>query len=131
MKYKGIEILKIFPIVYLGDEFKNKSFKYNEEYFKEKTKNLNFKYKFSYECPIENIIFIGFDYEDNYNPIIKPGSVERIITTISELSKVFEMVKVNLYLDGYIEEIANCVDMNLDEFLQYLFVHIAKLNFKN
>ena len=41
------------------------------------------------------------------------------------------MVKVNLYLDGYIEEIANCVDMNLDEFLQYLFVHIAKLNFKN
>ena len=59
MKYKGIEILKIFPIVYLGDEFKNKSFKYNEEYFKEKTKNLNFKYKFSYECPIEK-------YYDNY-----------------------------------------------------------------
>lgn len=143
MKYEGIEILAINPVVYLGEEFKDKSFKYNEEYFKEKIKDLKFSYSFSYECPIEDVVVIGFDYEDNYNPFIKAGSIRRIITTVNELSNVLgENVKVQILLSDYFEETANCMQMNLEEmtncidmelteFMKYLYEEIEKLNLKN
>lgn len=143
MKYEGIEILAINPVVYLGEEFKDKSFKYNEEYFKEKIKDLKFSYSFSYECPIEDVVVIGFDYEDNYNPFIKAGSIRRIITTVNELSNVLgENVKVQILLSDYfegmtnckqmnLEEMSNCIDMELIEFMKYLYEEIEKLNLKN
>lgn len=132
MKYKGVEILAINPVVYLGEEFKNNNFKYNEEYFKEKIKGLKFTYSFSYECPIDDIVVIGFDYEDDFNPFIKNGSIRRrIITTVNELSKVFdENVKVQILLSDCFEETANlgqinieektnCIDIELTEFMKY------------
>lgn len=143
MKYKGIEVLAINPVVYLGEEFKDKSFKYNEEYFKEKIKDLKFSYSFSYECPIDDVVVIGFDYEDDLKPFIKNGSIKRIITTVNELSKVFgENVRVQILLKGYFEETANlgqmnpeemsnCTDIELAEFMKYLYEEIEKLNLRN
>ena len=143
MKYEGIEILAINPVVYLGEEFKDKSFKYNEEYFKEKIKDLKFTYSFSYECPIDDVVVIGFDYDDNYNPFIKNGSIRRIITTVNELSNVLgENVKVQILLSDYFEETANCMQMNLEEmtncidmelaeFMKFLYEEIEKLNLRN
>lgn len=142
MKHEGIEILAINPVVYLGEEFKNNNFKYNEEYFKEKIKDLKFSYSFSYECPIDDVVVIGFNYEDNYNPFIKAGSIRRIITTVNELSKVFgENIRVQILLKGYLEETVNlgqinieekinCTDMELTEFMKYLYEEIEKLNLK-
>lgn len=143
MKYEGIEILAINPVVYLGEEFKNNSFKYNEEYFKEKIKDLKFSYSFSYECPIDDVVVIGFNYEDNYNPFIKAGSIRRIITTVNELSNVLgENVRVQILLSDCFEETANlgqinieekinCIDIELTEFMKYLYEEIEKLNLKN
>lgn len=143
MKYRGVEILAINPVVYLGEEFKNNNFKYNEEYFKEKIKDLKFSYSFSYECPIDDVVVIGFNYNDNYNPFIKNSSIRRIITTVNELSNILgENVKVQILLKGYleetvnlgqinIEEMSNCIDMELTEFIKYLYEEIEKLNLKN
>lgn len=143
MKYKGVEVLAINPVVYLGEKFKNKNFKYNEEYFKEKIKDLKFTYGFSYECPIDDVVIIGFNYEDDPNPFIKNGSIRRIITTVNELSNILgENVKVQILLKGYleetvnlgqinIEEMSNCIDMELTEFIKYLYDEIEKLNLKN
>lgn len=143
MKYKGVEVLAINPVVYLGEKFKNKNFKYNEEYFKEKIKDLKFSYSFSYECPIDDVVVIGFNYNDNYNPFIKNGSIGRIITMVNELSKVFgENVRVQILLNDCFEETANlgqinieekinCIDIELTEFMKYLYEEIEKLNLKN
>lgn len=116
MKYRGVEVLAINPVVYLGEEFKNNNFKYNEKYFKEKIKDLKFTYGFSYECPIDDVVIIGFNYEDDFNPFIKNGSIRRIITTVNELSNVLgENVKVQILLNDYFEGMTNCKQMNLEE----------------
>ena len=67
----------------------------------------------------------------------------RIITTVNELSNVLgENVKVQILLNNCFEETAilgqinieekiNCRDMELTEFVKYLYEEIKKLNLKN
>ena len=68
---------------------------------------------------------------------------ERIITTVNELSNALgKNVKVQILLSDYfeetanymqmnIEEMSNCIDMELTEFVKYLYEEIKKLNLKN
>ena len=68
---------------------------------------------------------------------------ERIITTVNELSNALdENVKVQILLSEYfeetaileqinLEEMSNCIDMELTEFVKYLYEEIKKLNLKN
>ena len=67
----------------------------------------------------------------------------RIITTANELSNAFgENVKVQILLSEYfeetailgqinLEEMSNCIDMELTDFVKYLYEEIEKLNLKN
>lgn len=132
MKYKDIKILDINPVVYLGEDFKDMNFKYNQEYFKRKISDLKFPYGFSYECPIEDMISIGIDYEDDFEPIIKENTVEKIFAVINELLKVFSKnVKINFYLDGLIEGVGNSIDMDIIEFVNYLKEETTKFEQSN
>ena len=66
----------------------------------------------------------------------------RIITTVNELSNALdENVKVQILLSDYfeeteeleqinIEEMSNCIDMELTEFIKYLYEEIKKTKFK-
>ena len=121
MKYRDIKVLEINPVVYLGEDFKNKDYKFNEEYFKNQIKNLEFRYAFNYECPIEDMISVRIEYEDDFTPIIQEKTVEKILSVTNELLKVFgKGVKINLYLDDFIEKVGNSIDMEIDEFTKYL-----------
>lgn len=121
MKYKDIKILDINPVVYLGEDFKDKDFKYNQNCFKRKIKNSVFAYGFGYECPIEDMISISVDYKDDFEPIIQEKTLVKILSVTNELLKIFgENVKINLYLDKSIEGIGNSLDMDIKEFFDYL-----------
>lgn len=68
---------------------------------------------------------------------------KRIITTVNELLNAFgENVKVQILLSDCfeetanleqmnLEEMSNCIDMELTEFVKYLYEELEKLNLKN
>lgn len=68
---------------------------------------------------------------------------KRIITTVNELLNAFgENVKVQILLSDCfeetanleqmnLEEMSNCIDMELTEFMKYLYEELEKLNLKN
>lgn len=131
MKYKDIKILEINPIVYLGEEFKDNTFIENQNIFKDKIKDLQFTQDFSFECPIEDMISIHIDYEDKFEPMIKENTVDKIFGIVNELMKVIDDVKINIYLDGYIENEGNSIDLNIKEFVDYLTEEISKFESQN
>lgn len=132
MKYKEVKILEINPVVYLGDDFKVKDFRYNQNHFKSKIKETEFAYGFGYECPIGDMISMQVDYEDNFEPIIKQDTTEKIFAITNELIKIFgKNVKINLYLDKSIEGIGNSLDMEVKEFFEYLMEETKKFESKS
>lgn len=121
MKYKNIKVSYISPVVYLGEEFKNNDWRDNQKIFKEKIKELNFGVGFGCECPIEDLIVVQVDYEDDLEPLAKMDTIDKIFNVTNELLKVFEdSLKINLYLDGYIEAEGNSIDMTISEFVRWL-----------
>ena len=120
MYYKDSKILEINPVVYLGEKFKDNNFKENQEFFKNKIRNAKFQYDFSFECPIEDLIHVHVDYRDNFIPLAKKDTLNRVSEVFKELSTIFKDVKINLYLDDYIEGIGNSVDLDYEEFDEYL-----------
>ena len=118
MNYRGIKVLFISPVVYLGEEFKNNHWKDNEKLFKNRIKNLNFMFGIKWECPIEDLIMLSVDYEDDLDPIIKIDTLIKIFNTVNELLKVFDKdkVKMNLYLDN-----CDSIDMTVVEFIGWLY----------
>lgn len=117
MNYRGIKVIFISPVVYLGEEFKNKHWKDNEKTFKNRIKNLNFISGIRWECPIEDLIVLSVDYEDDLDPVIKIDTLIKIFNTINVLLKVFnkDEVKMNLYLDN-----CDSIDMTIIEFIEWL-----------
>lgn len=121
MNYKNIKVLEISPVVYLGEEFKNNDWKVNQRIFKDKIKDLEFKYGFGIECPIEDLICVQIDYKDTFEPLAKHDTIDKIFNVTNELLKVFgDKVKINLYLDDYIEGEGNSIDMTITEFAKWL-----------
>jgi len=132
MKYKEVKVLEINPVVYLGEDFKDKDFRYNQNCFKRKIENSKFAYGFGYECPIEDMISISVYYEDYFEPIIKEDTLEKILSVTNELLKTFEEnVKINLHLDKSIEGIGNSLDMDIKEFFDYLMEETKKFESKS
>lgn len=121
MKYKNIKVLEINPVVYLGEKFKNNDWRENQKIFKEKIKDLDFQVGFGIECPIEDLICVQVDYTDTLEPLAKMDTIDKIFSVTNELLKVFaHSVKVNIYLDGYIEDGSNSIDMTITEFVKWL-----------
>lgn len=117
MNYRGIKVLFISPVVYLGEEFKNNHWKDNEKIFKNRIKNLNFISGIRWECPIEDLIVLSVDYEDDLiDTLIK------IFNTINELLKVFnkDKVKINLYLENLYLDNGDSIDMTIVEFIEWV-----------
>lgn len=126
MKYKNIKVKEIIPVVYLGDEFVNNDWRENQRIFKEKIKDLNFKAGFGFECPIDDLIVVQIDYNDDFEPLAKESTIDDIFSVTNELLKVFkESVKINLYLDDFLEE-GNSIDLTIAEFIIWLTEELAK-----
>lgn len=117
MNYRGIKVLFISPVVYLGEEFKNNHWKDNEKIFKNRIKNLNFISGIRWECPIEDLIVLSVDYEDDLIDILI-----KIFNTINELLKVFnkDEVKINLYLENLYLDNGDSIDMTIVEFIEWV-----------
>lgn len=127
MRYENIKVLEINPVVYLGEEFKNNDWRDNQKLFKERIKDLDFNVSFGIECPIEDLIYVQVDYEDNFEPLAKMDTIDKIFSVTNELLKVFESnVKVNLYLDSYMKNGDNSVDMTITEFVRWLYEEVEK-----
>ena len=127
MKYKNIKVLEINPVVYLGEEFKNNDWRDNQKLFKERIKDLDFNVSFEIECPLEDLIYVQVDYEDDFEPLIKMNTIDKIFRVTNELLKVFENnVKVNLYLDSYMKNGDISVDMTITEFVRWLYEEVEK-----
>ena len=109
MLYKGIEVEEICPVVYIKDKA-TKDWKENERYVLNKMVALGFS-EFGVENPIDDLVHVQFDNKD------WAVETELLGEIYKKLKTVFEEVKINLYLDGYIEEIGNTVDLTLEEFI--------------
>lgn len=121
MVYENLKVLEISLSVYLGDEYKNNDWKENQEIFQDKIKDLSFDYPFSFECPIEDLICVQLDYKDSLEPLAKAQTIDNVYSVYGELMKVFgEDVKINIYLDGYLKDGSNSVDMSYQEFFGWL-----------
>lgn len=126
MDYKNVKVLEITPVVYLGEEFKDNNWRDNQSIFNQKIKGLNFKVGFGIECPIADLICVQVEYEDTLEPLVKEDTMDKIFSVINELLKVFKDVKINLYLDDFIEGGYNSVDLDIKEFTDYLFEELSK-----
>lgn len=110
MNYKNVKVKWITISVYLGDEFKEKHWKENEQYTKNKLIQAGLN-DFAVECPIEDLVCIELDKETK----------ERIIEVYTKSKGIFDKVFVNLYLEEFIEEndeTYNSVDISLEEYLK-------------
>lgn len=131
VKYENIKVLEINPVVYLGEEFTDNDWRYNQKIFKEKVRDLDFEVGFSIECPIEDLIYVQVDYDDDFEPLAKKETIDKIFSVSKELIKLFEdNVKINLYLDDYMEDGSNSVDMSIEEFTVWLKSELSKYESK-
>lgn len=120
MKYKGINIKEMNIVVFLGEDFIDKDWRENQDYFGEKIKDLNFKEGFNYECPIEDMVWVYLNYKDDFKPIAKESTIDLIFNCYNELMKVFKDIKVEFYLNGFLEDEGNSVMLDIKEFVDYL-----------
>ena len=133
MLYENVKVLDINPTIYLGEECKNNDWKINEQEVVRKLKRNSFDFKWNVECPIDDMVLIGIENDDKYEPIIKTETIDHIFTIINKALEVFnpEQVKIQLYLDGYIDEIGNCIDLNIKEFISWLEKETRRINKDN
>jgi hypothetical protein len=130
MKYKNVNVLEINPVIYLGEEFKNNYFKENQNIFKNKIKQLRFNHNFWYENPIDDMISMYVEYDDDFIPLAKESTIDRIFGVVNELLKVFTEVKINLHLVDFIEGEGNSIDLNIKDFTEYLLEELNKYESK-
>lgn len=119
MNYKNVKVLSIEPVIFLGKDFINNDYRDNEKYVLNKLEGLSFKSELGLECPAEDMVFIQLAHGDDYDPIIKYNTMELIMDTLDKLIKKFNNVKVNLYLNGYINGCGNSVDLSIKEFIEW------------
>ena len=109
MLYKKIEVLEINPVVHLKEKA-TKNWKENEKYVLNKMVKFDFN-NFGIENPVNDIVYIYF--KDKVWSI----ETEELCKIYEKLSKIFDEVKINLYLDDSLEGVGNSIDLTLDEFL--------------
>ena len=113
MTYKGESVEFIQLVSYLGEEYRNKTFKENQNYFKEKI-NEKISFSCSFECPIEDMIcinhkdVIGKRYTDEDKGVLLSG--------LEELKTIFPNSFINLHLYSFIEGEGNSIDITGEEF---------------
>ncbi|MBS6954251.1 MAG: hypothetical protein KH230_13615 [Enterocloster asparagiformis] len=106
-EFKGIEIESISISVYLGEKYIANDFKTNQKIFENEVKNKKISNSFAYECPFEDLVCVYPDDMDNLEIIA------------NELNEIFGgNVKINLYLNGFIDGKVNSIDIPL-EFLYF------------
>ena len=131
MRYKNIKVLSINPVVYLGEEYRHNHWAVNQKIFKEKIKDLHFDVSFGIECPIEDLIDVQINYEDTLEPLARKDTIDKIFKVTKELIIVFrDTVKINIYLDDYIENVGNSIDMTIEEFTDWLREELNDYNNK-
>lgn len=129
MIYNGVKILEINPIVCLGKQYIRNDYKYNQDIFKKQIKGLKFPIDFSYECLNEDRISVYISHDDDFEPIPKEETLNRILHICVELMKIFTDVKINFFLDGYIDQNYNTIDLEYVEFIDFISNEIkSKLN---
>lgn len=105
MLYKNIKVETISLVVYLKDKA-SENWKINERtVLKWLNKN---NIKAGVENPIDDLVFIQFEKLD----------INLLTEVYKKAEKDFEEVKVNLYLDDFIEDEGNSIDLSLEEFLK-------------
>lgn len=113
MLYKNVNIKEVNPVVYLGEKTTG-DWKLNEKYIIKKVGNIFKDFSFSYECPIDDLVFLYF-YDYEFKTTTEIADLKLIYTNLEVL---FSNVKINLLLDEYIEGEGNSIDLNLKEFIQ-------------
>lgn len=120
MKYKDVKVLEINLVVYLGEKFKNNGWKENQLIFKDIVEKLDLKNSISWECPIEDLIYIYIDdNKDDLDPLPLESTVENIFSVVTELLEGGFIPKINILLDEFIEE-GNSIDLEFNEFIEWL-----------
>lgn len=125
MEYKNIKALNIFPIVYLGEQFKGNTQRGNQFIFKEKTIGLDLKGT-SWECPLEDLIYIYIDEEDNLDSLPLESTVEKIDKVLMELLEGGFIPKVEIQLDGFLEE-GNSIELGVPDYYKWLKQEIERV----
>lgn len=118
MKYKNIKVLNFFPIVYLGECFKGTSQRENQAIFKEKTIGLDLKGT-SWECPLEDLIYVYIDKEDDLDPLPLESTIVKIDKVLMELLEGGFIPKVEIQLDAFLEE-GNSIELNIPDYYKWL-----------
>lgn len=119
MLYKNVKVEQISISVYMGKKYAENDFRKNQTIFKRKISKLNTICGFGYECPIEDLICIYPDGLGELEETISKSDFDKIISVYNEMSKIFEDVKVNLYLEDFIEE-CNSIDLSKEEFINWV-----------
>ena len=112
MLYKNVEVEEVNVVIYLKEKAVD-NWKVNEETVLDWIKKSEIKTNIGVENPVEDMVYLYFLDADNLD-------VELLIQVYKEAEKEFTEVKVNLYLDGCIDEDINSVDLSLNEFLESL-----------
>lgn len=123
MMYKGVKVLDIEPIIYLGD--KAKDWSYNQKYVQKELGKVKHKDSWGIESPIDDMVCIYLPYRDKtYNPTTEESTVdvEYLIEAYYILKQVFDNVQINFYLDNDIEGVGNNFDMTIEEFKEYILL---------
>jgi hypothetical protein len=119
MLYKNVKVEQISISVYMGEKYVKNEFRKNQEIFRKKVSKQNAICGFGYECPIEDLICIYPDGMGELGETTSKSDYDKIISVYDEMSKIFEDVKVNLYLEDFLEE-GNSIDLSKEEFINYV-----------
>lgn len=119
MLYKNVKVEQISISVYMGKKYVENDFRKNQDIFKKKVSKQSANCGFCYECPIEDLICIYPDGLGELEETISKSDFDKIISVYDEMSKIFENVKVNLYLDDFLEE-GNSIDLSKEEFINWV-----------
>lgn len=117
MLYKNVKVEQVSVSVYMGETYAMNDFKSNQNIFKRKISKHGAICGFGFECPIDDLICIYPDGMGDVREIISKSDFDKVISIYDEMSKLFDNVKVNLYLDGFLDE-GNSIDLTKEEFVK-------------
>lgn len=111
MIYEGQKVEFIQLVSYLGEEWKNKTFQENQNYFMKKI-NGKLTFSCSFECPIEDMICI------NHEDVLGTTEEDKgtLLNGLEELKTILPNSFINLNLGGFVENVGNSIDLTGEEF---------------
>jgi hypothetical protein len=112
MLYKGVKVEQINLVIYLKEK-KREHWKDNERLV------LNWlrenKISAGVENPIDDLVYIYLFEDDEVK-----DNMKLLSDVYTKIKKEYNEVKINLHLDGFIEEEGNSIDLSLEDFKQLL-----------